>query len=293
VSPTLSRPTSWCLFLSMALPAALKIAAIIIVASWACAGVIRLLYPGVWKWIIDKFAFLWTPCNFCYHFLWPEELQESNRLKQHYILPMSFPNGDRDSFSKSFTDTGRRRKSEGSLRLERRNTELNVMIPSSPPNNPQSEGLETPTDSRSRSQSTTKKEGRRRGQGWARGGMGRGRGRGRVGRESGFIDYPFTQPNYDYPPDTIPDRVRGPSQFDIINPLQPSLGDGNGSVLLQLEAPRQGRQSGSKLVRSFSTNTTSLSGPSRPSAAHTNSSPRGRKSELAIPQATQDLLLDL
>jgi hypothetical protein len=275
------------------LPTALKIAAIIIVASWACAGAIRLLYPGVWKWIIQKLGVFLKPCNFCFYYIWPEEMTDSSRFKQPYILPMSFPNGDHESFSKSFSDPGRRRKSEGSLRLERRKTELNVTIPNVPSTDTQNETPETPTESRNRSQSKTKKEGRRRGQGWGRGGPGRGRGRGRAVRESGFVDYPFSQPNYDYPPDTVPpDRVRGPSEFDILNPLQPSLG--NASALLELESgPLQGRKSSSKiLVRSFSTNTTSFSGPSRPSSALT-SPQKGRKSELTIPQSADALLLDI
>lgn len=271
------------------IPTEIKIVAIIVVASWACAGAIRLLYPGVWKWIMEKLSFLWRPCSFCYHYLFPEAFVEQSSLKRHYILPISFPSDDRESFSQSFAENGRRRKSEGSLRLERRNTELNVAIPTLHSTESQNIDVQTPKSSqietRNRSQSKTKKEGRRRGQGWGRGGLGRGRsGRGRFARESGF-DYPFNQPNYDYPPDTVPhERVRGPSEFDILNPLQPQVDDShlfNGQTNANTK----------KLHRSYSTNTTSFSDGPKTNPILS----KGRNSDIS-PKATVssvDNLLDL
>lgn len=267
------------------IPTAVKIIAVVIVASWACAGAIRLLYPGVWKWFIEKISIIWRPCSLCYHHLFPEAYLEQNQLKHHYVLPMSISDGDRESFSKSFSENTRRRKSEGSLRLERRNTELNLEIPTLQSAESLNIDPETPNSSQSETknlgQSKTKKEGRRRGQGWVRGGSGGGRGRigrGRLTRESGF-DYPFNHPNYDFPP---PDRIRGPSQFDILNPLQPRV---NNPELFD-EGPKKSTK---KLYRSYSTNTTSF-----PNDSKTNSSKKSRKSDV-YPQPTPsvDNLLDL
>jgi hypothetical protein len=271
-------------------PTALKIFAIVVVASWACAGAIRLLYPGVWKWMVDKIAILFKPCTFCYHFLWPELPVESNGLKHHYVLPINFPNEDHDSFSKSFSETGKRRKSEGSLRFERRPTELNVTIPNTVSTNPRTVDIEAPTspqnETRNRSQSKTKKEGRRRGPGWVRG-SGRGiRGRGRFARESGF-DYPFSQPNYDFPPDTAapPDRVRGPSEFDILNPLPPPVDNSE----LFIERKSEQSQRSSNFRRSYSTNTPSHS--NAPAAQQNQTT--GRKSEILPTKSVDALLLDI
>jgi hypothetical protein len=273
------------------IPTALKIVAIVVVASWACAGAIRLLYPGVWKWIVEKLAILWTPCNFCFHFLCPEAPVESNGLKHHYVLPMRLPSEDRDSFSKSFTEAKeKRRKSEGSLRFDRRPTEINVTIPNTLSTNSQTVDIESPAspqnDTRPRSQSKTKKEGRRRGPGWVRGGPGRGiKGRGRFARESGF-DYPFGHPNYDFPPDTAPppDRVRGASEFDILNPLPPLVDNSD----LFIERKSEQSQRGSNFRRSYSTNTPLYSNGTAGQQTQT-----GRKSDILPTKSVDALLLDI
>lgn len=247
----------------------LKILAIVIVASWAFAGLIRLLYPGVWKWIVDKISeiilILFSPCIGLFSYFWPRlSFENSSGLKQHYILPIKTFDGDRESFSpKSFTENDKRRKSEGSLKFERRKTQHNISL--EPINtsdiNINTNNIAPPTPStlsnsegRNRSQSKTKKEGRRRGPAWmanhvngrnplagrgtsaGAGGGGGNKPRGRLQQSINGFDYEFEQPNYDFPQDSnIPPRTRGPSEFDILNPLQP-LGTGESSDLLDIEA---------------------------------------------------------
>lgn len=301
----------------------LKILAIIIVASWACAGATRLLYPGVWKWISEKFTEIWlfftSPCFHLFTYFWPRLSYENTGLKQHYILPIKTIDGDRESFTaKSFTDSDKKRKSEGSLKFERRKTQHNISIDpiattttiGSNNNNinnnnehnsqlPPTPSSSTQNETRSRSLSKTKKEGRRRGPGWIGGGGrnplgGRGnksRGRAQQNSINGF-DYEFGQPNYDFPPDTAaPARTRGPSEFDILNPLQPA---GESSDLLDIEALEKGNGT-LKYTRSMSAG--SITNPRAPISRTTTYSngnhPSGRKSDVTpLKSSNEPQLLD-
>lgn len=319
----------------------LKILAIIIVSSWAFAGAIRLLYPGIWKWLVEKisniFLFLTSPCYGLFLYFWPRLSFDSNSLKQHYILPIKVNNnGERETFSsKSFTENDKKRKSEGSLKFERRKTQHNISLESINTdiqinidnNNNNNQNILPPTPStlsqqegRNRSQSRAKKEGRRRGPGWTPGVAGAGRNplagrgnktRGRYQRSINGFDYEFEQPNYDFPPDTVvPQRIRGPSEFDILNPLQPSTsiastitssssmngGDGDGTNLLDVESLEKGTGN-LRYTRSLSANSITNNTNPRVTIPRTTSYSKGnisteRNSDTSPIKRNENQLLD-
>jgi hypothetical protein len=185
----------------------LKIVAIIVVAMWACAGATRLLYPGVWKWIMDKFSrcffCICKPCRYLIGISKPNTTdQDFVGLKQHYILPVSVGHTD-DTFKKSFSDTkAKPRKSEGSLKNPQRKREMTTLSAAAARGRRLSDEAQVAGAGSfiERSNSGPRRGGGGRGR--KRGGRGRGRGRGRDG-------------NFDYS-DTTGPRI---SLFDGSNPL--------------------------------------------------------------------------
>lgn len=187
----------------------LKIVAIVVVALWGCAGATRLLYPGVWKWITDKFSrcflCLFRPCRYIIGVSKPTTTdQDFVGLKQHYILPVSVGDGD-EAFQKSFSDKPKPRKSEGSLKNPQRKREMtNLAVSEDTRGRRLTNEAQIPRTGSFIDRSTS---GPRRvvGRGRKRGGRGRG-GKGRGRSRDGNFDYSDTE------------RGRN-SLFDGTNPL--------------------------------------------------------------------------
>mmetsp|Transcript_13017 Transcript_13017/g.19634 ORF Transcript_13017/g.19634 Transcript_13017/m.19634 type:complete len:261 (-) Transcript_13017:180-962(-) len=94
----------------------IKIILIVVVCIWAFAGILRLMYPAIWKYINDSFLIIWN------HISPPKETTKQS----HYIMPMN-DDFDDNRFSKSFSELSRKNsrpvKCEGSLKSAKRQRE--------------------------------------------------------------------------------------------------------------------------------------------------------------------------
>mmetsp|Transcript_25064 Transcript_25064/g.36973 ORF Transcript_25064/g.36973 Transcript_25064/m.36973 type:complete len:263 (+) Transcript_25064:160-948(+) len=214
----------------------LKIVAITIVAVWACAGATRLLYPAIWKWIVERLTEVWNilicPCKTAYGILYPPTTNiDVVGLKQHYILPMSFPNsnGERDTFTKSFSV--KPRKSEGSLKSVKRRKERLLS---------QSGSVNSSADAVTRGRTGTIGTARRKRRVNGRGAHGTApNNRAKQARKQRGSNFEYTFAS-DLPHDSDVPRTDGSPrisnlQFDMINPLTPDASphgsiDHNGDV---------------------------------------------------------------